>query len=237
MEAPWEGNCKQILADWFGNGKGSAFIITFPGSYPLLKYCISAIIILSSSLISCFLHFQLVITDTNISLFKLIPSKSKFHIFLFSTCIALPTMEKLAQNGKIFFALCSKARIKNTPNPLISVLLVLKQCHRYELLHQYCVSRQGTMADHVRQTTRQGKVKNTTWNYIAMEMLLQPPCWFCPKTMPYVPCWAESSSFLLLAYSCKNPCVTCEMLTQPLCTARNCHAQAELCYSILVWER
>lgn len=42
------------------------------------------------------------------------------------------------------------------------------------------------------------------------------------------------SSFLLLAYSCKNSCVTCEMLVQPLWTAQNCHAQAELHYSILL---
>lgn len=110
-------------------------------------------------------------------------------------------MEKMAQNGKIFFALCPTAKIENAPKPLISVLLVLKLCHRCEALHQYCASRQGTMTDHVRQTTRQGKVKNTTWNYIAMEMLLQPLCWFCPKTVSCVPFWTDSllSCYLLIA--------------------------------------
>lgn len=77
-------------------------------STKILHFCYNHFIKL---IVSCFLHFQLVITDTNISLFKLVPSKSKFHIFLFSTYIALSTVEKLAQNGRIFFALCPKATI------------------------------------------------------------------------------------------------------------------------------
>lgn len=158
-------------------------------STKILHFCYNHFIKL---IVLCFLHFQLVITEANTSLLKLIPSKSKFHVFWFSTYIALSAMEKLAQNGKIFFALCSTATINNAPNSLISVLLVLKPCHRYELLHQYCGSRQGTMTEHVRQTSRQGKVKNATQNYIAMEMLLQSLCWLCPKTMPCVPFWTDS---------------------------------------------